>query len=87
MDSVLLSLKIHGAGLDILELSHSTALLIHQLSCTNSLAELVFQDVQMQDKHDWILNVESMDSSSLKTFGLCERSKRQFESNAEAVDL
>ncbi|KAG0038703.1 hypothetical protein BGZ82_011098 [Podila clonocystis] len=50
------------------------------------LVELHFENVQLQDKRDWALVVESMDPLHLETFSLCKSSANQLLSTAGAVD-
>ncbi|KAF9381801.1 hypothetical protein CPB97_007570 [Podila verticillata] len=82
----LFSLQIRGTGSAPQELSHSSVLFIHQLAHSSPLGRLEFEGVQMQDKHDWTVIVDSVDPSFLTKLGLCERSLSQFESSS-AVEL
>ncbi|KAF8979385.1 hypothetical protein BGZ52_004956, partial [Haplosporangium bisporale] len=82
----LFSLQIRGTGTAPQELSHSSVLFIHRLAQSSPLGRLEFESVQMQDKHDWTVIVDSVDPSFLTKLGLCERSLSQFESSS-AVEL
>lgn len=81
------NLTLHGKEPALQELSHPSVLFIQQLISMSQMQELRFRNVQLQDKRDWILIVESLDLSTLKTLGLCERSAKQFNSSGDAVDL
>lgn len=82
----LLGLQIRGTGSTMQELSHSSVLFIHQLAHSSPLGRLEFEGVQMQDKRDWAVIVDSVDPSFLTKLGLCEGSMSQFESSS-AVEL
>jgi hypothetical protein len=45
------------------ELSHSSILFVHHVVFANATVELSLGNVQLQDKRDWELIVESMDPS------------------------
>lgn len=62
-DSRLLSLNISGTGSSPQELSHASMLFVHRIMYANPQTDLVFQNVQPQDKRDWSLIVDSMDPS------------------------
>ncbi|KAF9381062.1 hypothetical protein CPB97_007974, partial [Podila verticillata] len=81
------NLTLHGKEPALQELSHPSVLFIQQLIFMSQMQELRFRNVQLQDKRDWMLIVESLDLSTLKTLGLCERSAKQFNSSGDAVDL
>lgn len=55
----LLSLTIQGTSSEPQELSHPSALFIHRLIYVSPLVELIFKNVQMQDKNDWQLISET----------------------------
>ncbi|KAG0085841.1 hypothetical protein BGZ93_007518 [Podila epicladia] len=78
----LLGLQIHGTGSSLQELSHKSVLFIHQIAQSSPLGRLEFDSVQMQDKRDWAVIVDSVDPSFLTKLGLCERGLSQFESSA-----
>lgn len=80
VDSLLLYLKVYGAGSDIQELSHSAALIIHQLMYANPLVELEFKNIQFKDKRDWILLCGGADPSLVATLDLDEKGKSLFVS-------
>ncbi|KAG0349438.1 hypothetical protein BG005_010973 [Podila minutissima] len=80
IDSLLLCLKVYGAGSDIQELSHSAALIIHQLMYANPLVELEFKNIQFKDKRDWILLCGGADPSVVATLDLDEKGKSLFVS-------
>lgn len=82
----LIHIGIRGTGDPRQELSHKSVLALHQLVYASPLIDLKFENVELQHKRDWDLLVGAMDPQSLKTFGLCERSKAQFMSCPEAVD-
>ncbi|KFH63801.1 hypothetical protein MVEG_10494 [Podila verticillata NRRL 6337] len=81
----LLSLQIQGAERNVQKLSHSSVLFIHRLICSSSLVELCFQNVQLLEKSDWDLIVESMDVSLLQTLDLGEHDFMQFLSVSDAI--
>lgn len=81
------NLTLHGEEPALQELSHPSVLFIQRLISMSPMEELRFKNVQLQDKRDWMSIVESLDLSTLKTLGLCERSARQFNSSGDAVDL
>lgn len=56
-------LQIRGTGSVALELSHSSALFVHQIVVASPLVELNFENVQLQDGRDWVLLIEGMDMS------------------------
>jgi hypothetical protein len=51
------------------------------------LSELEIENIQLGDKHDWTLIVESMGPSILERFCLCPSSSSQLLATAEATDL
>jgi hypothetical protein len=55
----LLSLAIRGTSSEPQELSHPSALFIHRLVYASPLVELIFKNVDMQDKNDWLLVSEN----------------------------
>lgn len=59
----LLSLQIRGNWPNVQELSHASVVLLQQLIYSSPLMELHFRNVQLQDKRDWTLIVDSMDFS------------------------
>ncbi|KAG0032574.1 hypothetical protein BGZ81_010624 [Podila clonocystis] len=77
----LLSFQIRSTGLAVQELSHSSVLFVHQIAQSSLLGRLEFEGVQMRDKRDWTMIVDSVDPSFLTKLGLCERSLSQFESS------
>ncbi|KFH69337.1 hypothetical protein MVEG_04151 [Podila verticillata NRRL 6337] len=62
-DSRLLCLHIQGTGTDIQGLSHSSALFVHQLAYSSSLLELHLENIQLEDKRDWELITDGLDTS------------------------
>lgn len=82
----LLYLNICGTGSSLQKLSHVSVLWIHQLVYMGTLAELHLGNFQLQNKSDWALIVESMDSSLLQTINLSADSAEQFISSANAID-
>lgn len=85
--SRLLSLQIRGTWPNVQELSHSSVLFLQRLIFSSSLAELCLWSVQLQDKHDWVLVIDSMDLLLLETLDLGYRSVHDFISMGNAVDL
>ncbi|KAG0091795.1 hypothetical protein BGZ92_011644 [Podila epicladia] len=83
----LLSFQITGWSSAVQMLSHSSALFIHQLIFSSPLVELHFENVQFQEKCDWVLVINSMDLCPLRTLGLGESSIMQFLDVPDAVDL
>ncbi|KAI9235069.1 MAG: hypothetical protein BYD32DRAFT_470790 [Podila humilis] len=83
----LIHLGIRGTGSAQQELSHESVLVVHQMVYASPLVDLKFENVELQHKRDWELIVGGLDPKSLKTFGLCERSRAQFDSSPEAVVL
>ncbi|KAG0037179.1 hypothetical protein BGZ82_003024, partial [Podila clonocystis] len=81
----LLGLQIRSTGSAVQELSHSSVLFVHQIAQSSPLGRLEFEGVQMRDKRDWTVIVDSVDPSFLTKLGLCERGLSQFESSP-AVD-
>ncbi|KFH74050.1 hypothetical protein MVEG_01263 [Podila verticillata NRRL 6337] len=81
------NLTLHGEEPALQELSHLSVLFIQQLISMSPIEGLRFRNVQLQDKRDWMPIVESLDLSTLKTLGLCERSAKQFNSSGDAVHL
>ncbi|KAG0340987.1 hypothetical protein BG000_010537 [Podila horticola] len=82
----LLSSQIRGTG-DLQELSHSSILFVHHLVSESPLMELHVENVQLQDKQDWMLIVDGLDPVSLTMFRLCNSSHSQFVACGDAVDL
>lgn len=80
-------LDICGAWLDPQRISHSRVLAVQQVVNESPLVELNLSNVELQDKHDWMVLVDSMDLSILTTFGLNSSCRNQFVSNVNAVDL
>lgn len=66
----LLYLTLQGQGSTTQELSHSSALFIHQQFYAIPLVELTIENVQFKDSRDWEFIVENMDASMSKTFDL-----------------
>ncbi|KAG0079787.1 hypothetical protein BGZ92_000901 [Podila epicladia] len=66
----LLGLQIHGTGSALQELSHSSVLFIHQIAQSSPLGRLEFEGVQMQDKSDWTVIIDSVDPWFLTKLGL-----------------
>jgi len=85
--SQLLYFTICGSGSTLQELSHPSVLFIHQLVYLSLLVDMKFENVQLQDKRDWILIAESLNSVQSKRFSLCKMSKIQFMSSTDALDL
>ncbi|KAF9332222.1 hypothetical protein BG006_004910 [Podila minutissima] len=77
----LLGLQIRGTGSGLQELSHKSVLFIHQIAQSSPLGRLEFESVQMQDKRDWAVIVDSVDPLFLMKLGLCDRGMSQFESS------
>lgn len=86
-DSQLLCLHIQAVGSAPLELSHASVLYVHRVVLSSLLMELFLENIQLQDKCDWKLIVDSLDSTVLETFGLCEKSTAQLISVTDAWDL
>ncbi|KAI9242952.1 MAG: hypothetical protein BYD32DRAFT_482973 [Podila humilis] len=63
IDSRLLCLHIQGTGTEIQELSHSSALFVHQLAYSSPLLELHFENIQLEGTHDWGLITDGLDPS------------------------
>lgn len=61
----LLRLKLYGTESAPLELSHGSTLFIHRLIYVSPLVDFVFQNIELQERHDWIPIVESLDFSSM----------------------
>lgn len=61
-------LKIQGTSSNVQELSHSGVLFIHYLTCASLLVELRPQNVQLQEKRDMALIVESWTSPCWKSW-------------------
>ncbi|KAF9332224.1 hypothetical protein BG006_004912 [Podila minutissima] len=83
----LIHLGIRGPGSNKQDLSHASVLAIHDVIYPSPLVDLKFEHVGLQDPKDWALIAGALDPESLKTLGLCERSKAQFESCPEAMDI
>ncbi|KFH63795.1 hypothetical protein MVEG_10488 [Podila verticillata NRRL 6337] len=83
----LLSLQIQGTLPKIQELSHSNVLFIIQLICASPVVELCFQNVQLQERRDWELIVESMDVFLLQTLSFGEHDFMQLLSVPDAIAL
>lgn len=69
-DSRLLSLDIRGPESAPLQLSHASALFIHDLIYASSLIELRLENIQFQSKYDWELIIDTIDYSLLETFSV-----------------
>ncbi|KAF9329473.1 hypothetical protein BG006_007459 [Podila minutissima] len=83
----LLHFQIYGTGSAPQELTHSSALLIHQLASESLLEKMVIKGVQLQDPSDWIVIVDAPDPTRLKKIELCENSMSQLRSNTVAAVL
>ncbi|KAG0029613.1 hypothetical protein BGZ81_003581 [Podila clonocystis] len=83
----LIHLGIRGAGLNKQELSHASVLALHETIYPSPLVDLSFENVELQEPQDWALIAGALDPESLKTLGLCERSRAQFDSCPEAVEI
>ncbi|KAG0335155.1 hypothetical protein BG000_007751 [Podila horticola] len=59
----LLCLQIRGTGSVTQALSHSSIIFVHGMVLTSLLMELHLDNIQLNNKRDWELLVESMDSS------------------------
>ncbi|KAF9314029.1 hypothetical protein BG006_004033, partial [Podila minutissima] len=81
------TLQIWGRESVQQELSHSSVLTIERLISTSSLTELYFNDVLIQDQHDWVFFVKKLDPSMLDDFDLGGGSFQQFISTLDAIDL
>ncbi|KAG0025468.1 hypothetical protein BGZ81_007126 [Podila clonocystis] len=79
--------EVRGSRSTAQEISHSSVLAIGSLVYMSPLVELHFENVQLQDKRDWALVIESMNPSHLETFSLCKSSANQLLSTAGAVDV
>ncbi|KAG0085829.1 hypothetical protein BGZ93_009325 [Podila epicladia] len=66
----LLYLTLQGQGPRAQELSHSSALFIHQQLYGIALAELTIENVQFEDGHDWDFIVENIDAPMSNLFDL-----------------
>lgn len=78
-------LEIHGTTQVEQELSHSSVLFVQELIYAGTLAELRFQDIQLQDMQDWVPFIERKGPSL--SLNLCKRSDNQLKSCTEAMDL
>ncbi|KAF9390109.1 hypothetical protein CPB97_009911 [Podila verticillata] len=85
--SSLLCLQIRGTGSMPQDISHSSVLFVLQLVSSCPLSELQFENIQLKEKNDWVLIVDSLDPSLLGCFCLCEPSSSQLLATVEAVDL
>lgn len=65
-------------------LPNACAQFIHELIDTNTLKELEFENVQLQDR-DWELIVKNLSLSLLKIVAPRESFKGQLESNSKAA--
>ncbi|KAG0340651.1 hypothetical protein BG000_011429 [Podila horticola] len=83
----LLSLQVNGSSSVIQELSHSSVLFLQHLIFSSPLVELHLKNVQLQDKRDWALLVDTVDLTSLQTLDLGEHGFRQLLSVPHAIDL
>ncbi|KAF9383153.1 hypothetical protein CPB97_006724 [Podila verticillata] len=81
------SLHLCGAQTVHQKLTHSSVLVVERLMGMSMFTELHFQDVQLQDPHDWVLLVEKMHPSMLRNFRLGRSSHEQFMSTQDAVDI
>lgn len=82
------SLSFYGSGSFPLLLTHSSAMFISRTRRKSLLRELNFDNVLMQNKHDWDHIVEYMDLKKLTTdLGMCETSQNQLMSTAPAVEF
>ncbi|KAF9312921.1 hypothetical protein BG006_004260, partial [Podila minutissima] len=66
----LMRLQIRGAEPTEQELSHASALFVHQLVYAHPLMELHLKHIHFEDKHDLDLITENMDLVLLKAFSL-----------------
>ncbi|KFH74092.1 hypothetical protein MVEG_01305 [Podila verticillata NRRL 6337] len=82
----LLCLEIHGSGSAQQPLSHSSVLFIHQLVYSSSLMDFHIDGIQLQDKYDLELIVQSMEPSLLKTFSMGSSTTVQLLSNTDALN-
>ncbi|KAF8933126.1 hypothetical protein BGZ52_008542, partial [Haplosporangium bisporale] len=80
------SLSIQGSERVEHTLAHSSVLFAEQLIRASPLEELSFYYVRLQDSHDWVRLVESMDPSLLEDLHLGFGSYDQFASTTEAVE-
>lgn len=55
----LLSLEIRGDRSMQQEISHASVIFLHQLVSASTLLELVFQNIQLMDRCDWVFVIES----------------------------
>ncbi|KAG0085843.1 hypothetical protein BGZ92_008658 [Podila epicladia] len=83
----LIHLGIRGPVSKKQNLSHASVLAIHDMIYPSPLIDLKFEHVGLQEPRDWALIAGALDPKSLKTLGLCERSKAQFELCPEAMDI
>ncbi|KFH69286.1 hypothetical protein MVEG_04101 [Podila verticillata NRRL 6337] len=84
----LLCLQIQGTGSSLQELSQlSVRFILRLIYLTSTMTELHLANVQLQDKRDWELIVDSVDPLSLKTFSLCAVNQRQLMSVTDAAKL
>ncbi|KAG0352070.1 hypothetical protein BG005_008445 [Podila minutissima] len=83
----LIHLGIRGSGPNKQDLSHDSVLAIHDMIYPSPLVDLKFEHVGLQNRKDWALIAGALDPKLLKTMGLCKRSKAQFESCPEAMDI
>lgn len=87
VDARLFHLQLQGTWPVCQELCHSSILFLRQLISSSPLVELNLRCVQLQDEHDWLLIVESMDLSQLRILDAGSVITRQLFSSAYAVDL
>ncbi|KAG0028535.1 hypothetical protein BGZ82_008394 [Podila clonocystis] len=83
----LLCLGVGGSSSAVQDLSHTSILFLQQLIFSSALMELRFRNVQLQDKSDWVLVIDSIDLSLLQTLDLGEHGAIQFLTVQNAVGL
>ncbi|KAI9236364.1 MAG: hypothetical protein BYD32DRAFT_418953 [Podila humilis] len=88
MTSQLQRLDICGTGSDQQTLSHSSVLAVQKAVYESPvLVELNLSNIELRDKHDWAIIVDSIDPVIPTTFGLNRSCYGQFVLSTNAVDL
>ncbi|KAI9235063.1 MAG: hypothetical protein BYD32DRAFT_470767 [Podila humilis] len=87
VDARLIHLQIQGTWPVFQELCHLSILFLHQLISLSPLVELDLRCIQLQDKQDWSLIVESMDLSLLRILDIGSVITSQLLSLTHAMDL
>lgn len=82
----LTTLTICGTTLDPQILGHSSVLCLRRMIKKRSLVKLTLKNIQLQNKRDWVILVESM-NLALISVEVCDVVKDQLQSRKEAMDL